>query len=87
MSWYAIVAIYLVVWWLCLFIVLPFGVRTQHDEGETVLGTVASAPVRPMLVRKALITSVLAAVVTGAIWAAHDVFGIDLEVVSHWFGQ
>ncbi len=27
------VAIYVIVWWLCLFIVLPFGVRNQVDAG------------------------------------------------------
>ena len=24
-----------VVWWICLFIVLPFGVRNQVDAGES----------------------------------------------------
>lgn len=86
MSWVTIAAVYLVVWWLCLFVVLPFGVRTQDESGETVLGTVGSAPVRPMLVRKAIITSVLAAIVTGAIWVANVEFGVDLESLSRIFG-
>lgn len=37
-------AIYFIIWWVTLFAVLPFGVRTQDEEGETVLGTVGSAP-------------------------------------------
>ncbi len=86
MTWITLAAIYFVVWWLCLFVVLPFGVRTQDDEGETVPGTVESAPARPMLVRKALATSLLAAVVVGAVWVAHDRFGIDLESLSRMFG-
>ncbi len=87
MTWYAVVAIFLVVWWLCLFTVLPFGVRTQaeHEDG-TVLGTVASAPARPMLVRKALITTLIAAIVTGGIWYAHDQLGWTLEAISKVFG-
>ena len=87
MTWYAVAAIYFVVWWLCLFIVLPFGVRTQaeHEDG-TVLGTTASAPARPMLVRKALATSLLAAVVVGLIWVAHDYYGLTLERLSRMFG-
>lgn len=58
-------AIYLVVWWLVFFVVLPFGVVPQHEEGEVIEGTDASAPVQPRLVRKALITTVLA----GFVWA------------------
>lgn len=88
MTWYAIVAIFAVVWWLCLFIVLPFGVRAQseHEDG-TVLGTVSSAPARPMLVRKALATTLLAALITGGIWYGHDHFGWTLDAVSKVFGK
>ena len=34
-----IIAIYFIVWWVCLFIVLPFGVRNQVDTGEIVPGS------------------------------------------------
>ena len=27
-------AIYFVLWWLVLFVTLPFGVRSQHEDGE-----------------------------------------------------
>jgi predicted secreted protein len=60
-----LVAIYFVVWWVILFAVLPFGTHTQDDAGEVTLGTPASAPVRPMLIRKALATSIAAAVLVG----------------------
>lgn len=85
MSWVTLVAIYFVVWWVCLFVVLPFGVRTQAEEGDTILGTTESAPFRPMLVRKALITTALAGVIVGAIWVAHDRYGIDLDYLSSLF--
>ncbi len=85
MNWFTIAAIYFVVWWLCLFIVLPFGVHTQDDAGETVPGTIESAPVRPMLIRKALATTVLAAVVVGLFWGAVEYFGLSLEGVSRMF--
>ncbi len=39
-------AIYFVVWWMCLFLVLPFGVRNQVDEGAYVQGTERGAPSR-----------------------------------------
>ena len=27
-------AIYFVFWWIVLFLTLPFGVRSQHEDGE-----------------------------------------------------
>ncbi len=36
-------AVYFIVWWTVLFIVLPIGLRTQDDDGDVALGTVASA--------------------------------------------
>jgi predicted secreted protein len=56
------VAIYFVIWWTVLFVVLPFAGRSQHAAGVRVPGTPASAPEAPKLVRVMLITSLLAAV-------------------------
>ena len=79
MSLVSLLAIYFVVWWIVLFAVLPWGMRTQEEEGEIVLGTTHSAPVRPMLLRKALATSVVAALLVGALWIAVEYFGFGLE--------
>ena len=57
------IAIYFIVWWLVLFIVLPFGVRSQDDAGSVVPGTPGSAPMAPRLLRTVLITTVVSAVV------------------------
>jgi predicted secreted protein len=59
-----IVAVYFVVWWLCLFLVLPFRVRNQVDEGEWVQGTERGAPSVSRMLPKLLITTAVAAVVT-----------------------
>ena len=37
-------AIYFVLWWLVLFLTLPFGVRSQHEDGEGTPGTDPGAP-------------------------------------------
>ena len=59
------IAIYFVVWWLCLFVVLPFGVRNQVDAGEWQQGTERGAPAGVFRFwPKLLITTLLAAVVT-----------------------
>jgi predicted secreted protein len=57
------IAIYFIIWWIVLFTVLPFGVRTQQEEGEVTPGTEGAAPARPMLVRKALVTTIISGLV------------------------
>lgn len=61
------VAVYFVIWWIVLFAVLPFGIRSQHETGEVVQGTEPGAPVRPRLLRKFVITSLIAALVWGIV--------------------
>ncbi|MFD2030635.1 DUF1467 family protein [Ancylobacter dichloromethanicus] len=46
-----------------IFAVLPFGVRSQHEDGVVEDGTEPGAPQRPLLLRKALVTTVVAAVI------------------------
>lgn len=66
-------AIYFVVWWIMLFAVLPFGVKSQAESGEVVPGSEPGAPVAPRLWAKAAWTSLVAAVVTGGLYAFSDV--------------
>ena len=61
-------ALYFVIWWTVLFAVLPFGVRSQSEDGGVIDGTEPGAPVLPGLLRKALITSAIAAVVFLGVW-------------------
>jgi predicted secreted protein len=82
MSLVSLVAIYFVVWWVVLFAVLPWGVRTQEEEGDVVLGTARSAPSRPMLLRKALATTVVSAVIVFAFWLAVEHYGLTLESLA-----
>jgi len=79
------VAVYFVVWWVVLFAVLPFGVRTQDEAGEVTLGTTSSAPTRPLLIRKAIATTIVAAIVVGGMWVAVDVYGVTLETFANMF--
>jgi predicted secreted protein len=61
-------AVYFFIWWITLFLVLPFGVRTQQEEGSVVPGTPESAPARPRLLRIALINTALATAVFIAVY-------------------
>ena len=75
------IAIYLVIWWTVLFAVLPIGVRTQGEDGTVVPGTPESAPTRPRLVRVALITTLVSALVFAGLWAAVRYNALDLELL------
>ncbi|MEO0499921.1 MAG: DUF1467 family protein [Pseudomonadota bacterium] len=68
-------AIYLLIWTVTLFIVLPFGVRTSEEAGETPgKGHADSAPARPMMLKKLIWNSVIAAIIFLILWA-NSTFG------------
>ena len=67
------IVVYVIIWWLVLFMVLPWGIRTP-EEAET--GHDIGAPEAPRMWTKALITTVIAAV----IWV-----GVDIFIVSNVF--
>jgi predicted secreted protein len=67
------VAIYFIIWWVMLFVTLPFGAKSAHEAGEQVgPGHAPSAPLRPMMVRKVIATSILAALAFAAYWWASE---------------
>ena len=55
------IAVYFVIWWIVLFAVLPWGVKVPENPEP---GHATSAPEKPMLLRKALWTTLIA----GVIW-------------------
>ncbi len=71
------IAIYFIIWWLCLFLVLPWGVRGQHEDNSVVKGTEPGAPTKSRMKRKALQTTVLA----GIVWVIIFVV-ITYELIS-----
>ena len=50
-------SLYFVIWWTALFAVLPFGVRSQHEDGAVTPGTDPGAPSLPRLREKAVWTT------------------------------
>ena len=75
-------AIYFIIWWLTLFAVLPFGVRTQGEDGDVVPGTPESAPAKPQLVRVFITTTLVAALMFAVIWAAVEFGWISRDLFS-----
>jgi predicted secreted protein len=79
-------AIYFVIWWIVLFVTLPFGVRSQHEEGEPAPGTDPGAPVLPLMARKMIWTTVISAVVYGLAVVAYNLGYFNVERLTRLMG-
>ena len=60
MNWLTGIVVYILVWWVTLFAILPLWV-TPADPEEP--GFAAGAPRRPLMLRKVVVTTVVAAII------------------------
>ena len=82
MSTTTFIAIYFILWWVVLFAVLPWGVRSQEESGEVTLGTDPGAPAAHLVWRKVLWTTVIASVVFGIFYALYSFDLLPLEFLK-----
>jgi predicted secreted protein len=61
------IAIYFIIWWAVLFAVLPWGVRSQQEDGAIAPGSDPGAPAIPNVRRKLVWTTIIAGLVF-ALW-------------------
>jgi predicted secreted protein len=66
MNWFSGVLVYVMIWWVVLFTVLPWGIKVPEEPEP---GHATSAPDKPRLGRKFLITTVIATVLWGVAYA------------------
>jgi predicted secreted protein len=57
------IAVYFILWWIILFVILPFGVRSQQESGTIDPGTDPGAPTAPGMGKKLVWTTVVSAVI------------------------
>ena len=86
MSLTTALAIYFIVWWLVLFTVLPFGVRSQQEHGSVAEGTDPGAPAIPNLGLKLIVTTLVAAVVFGVMYVVYVKRWVTLDDLATLFG-
>ena len=79
-------AVYFVIWWITLFLTLPFGVRSQHEDGESVAGTDPGAPVMARMGRKLIWTTVISAVIFAVAMLAYNAGYLNIERLSKLMG-
>ncbi len=61
------IAVYFTMWWIVLFAVLPFGVRSHDEHGSTLQGTDPGAPVATHMAVKAFWTTLISALLFAAL--------------------
>jgi predicted secreted protein len=79
-------AIYFVVWWIVLFLTLPFGVRSQHEDGIGAPGTDPGAPILARMGSKLIWTTILSAVLFAIAWLAYDAGYLNVDRLSQLMG-
>jgi predicted secreted protein len=80
-------AIYFVIWWITLFLTLPFGVRSQHEDGAGVAGTDPGAPIMARMGRKLIWTTAISAAIYAAALLAYKAGYLNIEQLSKLMGM
>ena len=81
------IAIYFIIWWVVLFAVLPWGVRSQHESGPISPGTDPGAPVSPRVWRTLLATTIAASVVFALCVVVYSYRLVTIEGLAALLGQ
>jgi len=79
-------AIYFVLWWITLLVMLPIGVRSQHEDGGGAPGTDPGAPIASQMGRKLFWNTVLSAVIFAIAMFAYYQGWLSVERLSKLMG-
>jgi len=80
-------AIYFVIWWITLFLTLPFGIRSQHEDGVGAAGSDPGAPVASRMGRRLIWTTVLSAAIFALAMLAYNAGLLSIERLSKLMGM
>ena len=80
-------AIYFVIWWISLFLTLPFGVRSQHEDGVGAPGTDPGAPVVSRMGPKLIWTTIISAAIYALAMLAYNAGYLSIERLSKLMGM
>lgn len=79
-------AIYFVMWWIVLFVTLPFGVRSQYENGEESDGTDPGAPILTRMRAKLIWTTLISIGLFVLGSAAYQAGYLNVERLTRMFG-
>jgi predicted secreted protein len=78
MGWISGIFVYFLIWWVVIFAVLPWGVRTP-DNPEP--GHAPSAPINPHMGVKVVATTIVSAVIWVIVWYVLDSGWLSLRTL------
>lgn len=79
MGWGTGIAIYFIIWWVMIFITLPFRMTSQIEAGEVVEGSDPAAPAQPQLLKRMILNSLLSLLVFGVFWLIFYYFEFSVD--------
>jgi len=82
MSFTSAIVLYCVIWAILFYMINPLWQTSQSEDGKVAPGTPASAPVDPMLRKKAIITTVIATVLFVLAYSTIEFGWVTLDDVS-----
>ena len=78
------ISVYLVLWWVVFFAILPIGVQSHHEAGMDVPGGgEPGSPVDPKLLKKFITTTWVSAIVFAVIWVVYTFGLVKLPGMPH----
>jgi predicted secreted protein len=83
----SILAIYFVLWWVVLFVTLPFGVHSQDETNQTIEGTDPGAPVRALMARKLIWTTIISAIIFAIAMGLYELGYLNVGRLSDLMGM
>lgn len=90
MSTTTAMAVFFLIWWVTLFAVLPFGIRSQHEAGPNdepiAPGTDPGAPTQFSLGRKLLWTTLVSAVIYAVCYVVYVEHLVTIDGLMGLFG-
>jgi len=82
MSITSAMVLYCVIWALLFYMINPLWQTSQSEDGDVTPGTPASAPVDPMIRKKAILTTVIATVLFALAYSTIEFRWLTLDDVS-----
>ncbi len=82
MSIASALVLFCVIWALVFYMINPLWQTSQSEDGEVVPGTPASAPVDPMIRKKAILTTVIATVLFVLAYSTIEFGWLTLDDIS-----
>jgi predicted secreted protein len=80
-------AIFFLIWWVVLFAVLPWGIRSQHEGQDMIAGTDPGAPTKARIGSKLLWTTLLAIAFYGLAYVVYAQHWISIEGLMAVFNR